>query len=200
MKRKARKEIVTRTWPYAAVETALAQVFDAAHVQKTAFRWKLKNFRKLGMPQHHPGRGAPIQYTQDDVYKLMLCVGLSNYGIDPSHIVKMVRHRWDDTRHFSAAIAKAVASLDSGDDLWIAIPADFNNWGERVEQSETRISFRSPVEPFWEVRDFWTSKASEFHQMADAELITINLTKRVRAVRAALATLTVEPVLEETLS
>ena len=61
-KRNSREQIVPDGSPpalplsYAEVETILAEVFDAADVQRTRFRARLKHFRKLGLPTQKPGR------------------------------------------------------------------------------------------------------------------------------------------------
>jgi hypothetical protein len=193
MKRKSRKETVTPTLPYAVVETALARVYGAQHVQRDTFRGRLKNFRKLGMPQHNPGKGARVRYGMQDVYQLMMCLEIAEFGIDPSLIVKMVRHRWA-TGHLPIAIAKASELHGSGDNLWLAIPANFMSWtwGEKSEQRETQteilVSYRSgALHPVWEIRDFLESQAATFLKAAGGgRVLTFNLSARIRDIWKAL--------------
>jgi hypothetical protein len=188
--RKSRKEPVIPTLPYAAVETALAQVYGAEHVQKGIFRGRLKNFRKIGIPRVKPGRGSRIRYSMTDVYQLLFSLEIAEFGVDPSLIVKMVCHHWDVTREFPVAIAKASEPSGPGDDVWIAIPANFMSWiwGEKLEKSETGISYRSgSSHPVWLVRDFQESKASDFLKATRGRrVLTFNLSARLRDLKKAL--------------
>src|SRR4051794_8439181 len=79
---------------YAQVETTLAQAFDAQDVQQGAFQGRLKHFRKLGLPQKTPGKGAHIRYTKDDVAQLLVALEFSEFGIDPHLIVDIVLRDW----------------------------------------------------------------------------------------------------------
>ena len=141
------------------------------------------------MPQRNPGKGARVQYGMQDIYQLLLCLESAEFGIDPSLIVKMVRHRWP-THHFPLAVEKARELHGSGDDLWIAIPAAFmsQTWGEKSEETETRISYRSGARhPVWEVLDFQESKAAAFLKATGGgRVLTFNLSARIRALEAAL--------------
>ena len=188
MKRKAREGIARLS--YAHVEAALARIFDAEHVQKAAFRGRLKHFRKLGIPRHNPGKGARVAYGMPDIYQLMICLELSELGIDPNLVAKLVHHHWDINRRFPAAIAKARELHGSGDDLWIAIPANFmsQTWGERFEQSDTHTSYRSGrLRPVWEVRDFRESESNEFLKVVrNGRALVFNLSSRLRNLEVAL--------------
>lgn len=61
-----------------------------------AFRGRLKNFRKLGIPLNHaPGKGAKVQYADEQVWQWLWCLELSEFGIDPRQIAAFLRSHWD---------------------------------------------------------------------------------------------------------
>jgi hypothetical protein len=109
------------TFTYAEVETALAKVYDAADVQKTAFRGRLKHFRKLGIPQQQPGKGSRISYTASDVFQLMIACELAEFGVDPSLITKIVKRHW----RLKGSLVDAIdySQRFPGDDFHVAIEA-----------------------------------------------------------------------------
>jgi hypothetical protein len=176
---------------YARVETALAQVYQAEHVQKTAFRGRLKHFRKLGIPQHNPGKGGRIQYGMQDVWQLMVCLELAEFGIDPNLIVKIVRQHWAVRGHFPQAISNAYRLRDSGNDLLVAVHANFMSWtwGEKLTQSEAGIFYQSgKLDPVL-VRSFKESDHAAFLKAmreSGERAFVFNLGARIRAVEKAL--------------
>ena len=94
-KRIARRSLLAApTFGYAQVEAALAKVYDAEDVQRTAFRGRLKHFRKLGIPQQQPGKGSRIRYTGSDIFQLMVACEFAEFGIDPHLITNIIRQHW----------------------------------------------------------------------------------------------------------
>ena len=81
---------------YAEAETLLANMYRASgKPQAGAFRGRLKHFKRLGVPLGvNPGRGRKIAYGRNEIYQWWFCLELSEFGIDPSIIVKIVRAYW----------------------------------------------------------------------------------------------------------
>jgi len=194
MKRKTRKGIVRPDAPplfgYARVEAALARIYRAEDVQQTTFRARLKHFRKLGVPSDNPGKGAHLAYTMRDVFQLMVCLELTEFGIAPGLIVKIVKRHWAGKGYFPQAIQNA--QLFPGVDLLAVIQADFMSWPwnrEIFKQDDTGIFIRGgPLDPVW----FTFRKESDaevmFKELREAgrRACVFNLSARIRAVEKAL--------------
>jgi hypothetical protein len=81
---------------YAEAETVLAGIYGATgKAQAGAFRGRLKHLKRLGIPLGvSPGRGKKIAYGRNELYQWCFCLELSEFGIDPSIIAKLVRTLW----------------------------------------------------------------------------------------------------------
>jgi hypothetical protein len=175
---------VTTTYSYAAVEVALARIYgaEAARRTTTTFRARLKHFRKLGVPVTNPGRGTRLQYTASDVFQLLVCLELSEFGFDPNLIVKLVKGSWAQQRGFFAAIFQAQLAPQA--DCLAVIRANVMsaNWAQKIE-SDTKISVTSPPNAL-EVQFVWADKANliEALQEPRERFCVFNLSERVRAL------------------
>jgi hypothetical protein len=204
MKRKVRERIVpfeasplaiaspalgTPALGYAHVEAALARVYGAEGVQKTAFRGRLKHFRKLGIPQRNPGKGARIAYNVEDVWQLMVCLELSEFGIDPNLIVKIVQRHWTGKGYFPQAIQDA--QLFPKENFLAVIQTNFMSWkwSEKFKQSEASIFYQSGTfDPVWFAFPKERDAAVIFKELRKAgrRACVFNLSARVRDVEKAL--------------
>jgi hypothetical protein len=81
---------------YAEAERALAQMYKATgKAQAGAFRGRLKHLKRLGIPLgSNPGRGKKISYERNELWQWCFCLELSEFGIDPSLIARMVKKNW----------------------------------------------------------------------------------------------------------
>jgi hypothetical protein len=81
---------------YAEVESTLAVIYRASgKTQAGAFRGRLKHLKRLGIPLGvHPGRGKKISYGRNELYQWCFCLELSEFGIDPSIVTRLVRRYW----------------------------------------------------------------------------------------------------------
>src|ERR1700692_1654854 len=141
MVRTPRLPVVAPTFTYAEVEDALAKVYDATDVQKTAFRGRLKHFRKLGIPSKQPGKGARIRYTASDMFQLMIACELAEFGVDPKLIADIVKRHWDMKGGFFRAIE--AGQRFPGDDFHGAIEAHIMSWvwnQKKSKRTATEIS------------------------------------------------------------
>jgi len=204
MKRKAREKNVlleasplavaspalrTPALGYARVEAALARVYDAEGVQKSAFRGRLKHFRKLGIPHHNPGKGGRIAYDVQDVWQLMVCLELSEFDIDPNLIVKIVQRHWAGRGYFKQAIQNA--QLFPKENFLAVIQTNFMSWkwSEKFKQSEAGIFYRSgTLDPVWFAFPKESDAAVIFEELRKEgrRACVFNLSARIRAVEKAL--------------
>jgi hypothetical protein len=173
---------------YAEVETALAKVYDAADVQKTAFRGRLKHFRKLGMPQQQPGKGSRISYTESDVFHLMIACELAEFGVDPRLIADIVRRHW----RLKGSLVDAIdyGRQLPGDDFHVAIEAHIMSWvwnRKKSKRTATEISWSVIGEPVW-IQIFKASDNKAFldEVKAGRRFFVFNLSQRVRDIEQAL--------------
>ena len=202
MKRKAGERIAPREAPplaspalgrpafgYARVEAALARVYDAEDVQKNAFRGRLKHFRKLGIPQHNPGKGGRIAYDVQDVWQLMVCLELSEFGIDPNLIVKIVQRHWAGRGYFRQAIQNA--QLFPTANFLAVMHTNFMSWqwSEKFKVTEAGIFHQSgTLDPigFSFPKEGDAAVIFEELRQAGRRACVFNLSARIRAVEKAL--------------
>jgi hypothetical protein len=188
-----RKSAATLAYAYAQVEAALAKVYDAADVQRTAFRGRLKHFRKLGIPQNTPGKGSRIRYTAPDIFQLMIACEFAEFGIDPHLITDIVRRHWRMKGSLVDAIdyTQKFLGKDVGNDFHVAVEAHFMSWvwnREKSKRTATEISKTVITEPVF-IRVFKASDSKVFFdelQKTGRRYFVFNLSARVRAVEKAL--------------
>lgn len=187
MARKLCKEIVTEPLGFAIVEHALACAFDARDVQKTTFAARLAHFRKLGA-MSRPGKGARVEYGENALWRLMLCLELAEFDFPPQEIVPIVARQCDVNGYFQQAID--LARRFPHDDILVAIPVKFmsHKWAGGWKESNTGISFASS-RPVGGIRYF---KATDHQTFLKAmrepgqRACVFNLSARIRAVEEAL--------------
>jgi hypothetical protein len=177
------------TFGYAQVERALASLCEAENVQRTAFRGRLKHFRKLGIPQQQPGKGSRIRYTASDVFQLMIACEFAEFGIDPHLITDIVRRHWRTKGNLFQAID--LAQRYPGNDFHVAIEPHFMSWiwnKKKSKRTATEISVSLVAEPVL-IRFFKTRDSKVFLdelQKTGRRFFVFNLSARVRAVERAL--------------
>ena len=80
-----------KTFGYAEVEAALANVFASRGEHLLAMRGRLKAFQKAGMTPETPGRGKVIRYTIEYIYDWAFGLALADFGLTPSKIITFVK-------------------------------------------------------------------------------------------------------------
>lgn len=105
MNRKLSYRFATPRWAYGQVERALAAVFELDSSRIGALRGRLKNFNLLGLPGLNAGKGARVLYTEEQVCQWLVALLMSELGIDPSVIVKLVKGHWE--RHIRLWVKRA---------------------------------------------------------------------------------------------
>ena len=79
---------------YAEVQAALAGLHGAYPDHMGAFRGRLQHFQRLGMAPASPGRGKAITYAFEDVARWAFALELSECGIDPVRISRILPWAW----------------------------------------------------------------------------------------------------------
>ena len=128
---------------YAAVERLLAQVyFQSAEQQAGAFRARLKNLKRGGIPlEQSPGRGKRIQYTLEHVYQMAFCLECIQLGFDPSTAVVVAKTEWDTINEKIFRVAER--RLDAGErDMFAALTPEFISRWNAGEDEIGRYSLR----------------------------------------------------------
>jgi hypothetical protein len=192
-----RKRLVRRpasAFDYAQVEAALATAFNSKEVQKAAFRGRMKHLlHRLNLLRKSPGKSRRVWYTRDDVAQLLICLELSEAGIDPHLIVDIVRRDW--ARRGPLWETTELTQFQ-GDDWFVPIRINFMTWqwqpktSVMTESAEgisvTSGRHRSPVRV---LTPFRASEAAIFwEQNPEGGLFVFNLSARLRALNQALAT------------
>ena len=134
------------TFSYGQVEAALAEIYGAEDVQRKAFRGRLQNVRKLGIPKQQPGKGSRIRYTITDALFLMLALELSEFGLDPHIVARTLRSQWHMMlRRFQ------LAQQYPADDVYIAISTRLMSWSRNRGKSQETAMEIADVETALEV-------------------------------------------------
>jgi hypothetical protein len=82
-------------YAYADVERGLAAALDVDEdTQRGPFRQRLKHLKRLGLPGVEPGKGARIEYTDEQVARLLIVLLLSEVGVDPAEAVTVIKKHW----------------------------------------------------------------------------------------------------------
>ena len=81
---------------YAQAEGVLARLHEGTGTTQTkAFRGRLKHLKRLGIPEgSSPGRGAKINYYEDQLLEWAFCLELAEFGLDPTLIVQLMKESW----------------------------------------------------------------------------------------------------------
>jgi len=131
---KAQERAVPATgYSYAAVETALARVFqiDAAG-QVGWLRGRIQHLRRLGLTP--PANRGPVAYTDDWVARWLLALRLENLGLNPVAIVGFITDNWErkpgdelPVESLLDVVAKArkARKPDDTEDVWLTVVFDF---------------------------------------------------------------------------
>ena len=100
---------------YAEVQAALAGLHGAYPDHMGAFRGRLQHFQRLGMAPASPGRGKSIVYAFEDVARWAFALELSECGIDPARIARLLPWAW-------LKVGPYLCEAHEGEKLFFAVP------------------------------------------------------------------------------
>lgn len=99
---------------FGEVEALLSEVHDIASPKRMAFASRLKNFHRLGFPHgFKAGRGKVNSYSPYKFTLLAIAVEMTQLGLPPERIVRILSKNWFPTDRAILEAAKAVKE-DSG--------------------------------------------------------------------------------------
>ena len=139
---------------YAEAEAVLAKLYAATGApQQGAFRARLKTLKKVGIPLgSSPGRGKKIKYGYDELYQWTFCLELSQLGVDPTVIGKLMAEQWK--HHFSLFFRQAEGELDilsdSPKDVYVMIHTELMSasWHRREGLFNEKFPGLLDITPF----------------------------------------------------
>jgi hypothetical protein len=112
------------TYPYAAVEAALAELFRAkTDRQRRTFRARINHLQRLGVLELAPGKGRAAQYELDHVWRWMLALELAELGIAPATAAALIKAYWE--RALADIFRYAAKAIEAGKPdvyLWLKGP------------------------------------------------------------------------------
>jgi hypothetical protein len=168
------------TVSYAKVEAALARMHNIAQEDVPAFRSRLGSLQRgrlLGA-ENQPGKGQKLQYGPDHFHRLVLAVELTQAGIGPAVILRLVSEQWDKLLRKIIDLAdhtKHHEPGNEGDDVVLSLRVDlmFDENGLGISHT-TRDRLPQHVE-------FMLS-----NEERPARLLLINLSAQLRKFHEAL--------------
>ena len=88
-----------RRWPgdlrYGQVEDSLARLYRVSDTDRGAFRARIRNLRKVGIPDlPKVGSGVQISYSRRHLIELLIGLELMQTGLDPLSIVTLLDATW----------------------------------------------------------------------------------------------------------
>ena len=79
---------------YAMVEAALVELHGIAPDGVPALRSRFGAFQRGGLLGKQPGRGARLQYGPDELHRVVLAFELTQAGMSPTTVLRLVREFW----------------------------------------------------------------------------------------------------------
>src|SRR5262245_38182152 len=83
------------SYPYAAVEAALAELFRAkTDSQRSTLRARINHLQRLAVIDLAPGKGRAVQYELEHVWRWLFCLALAEVGVGPATAAALVQSYW----------------------------------------------------------------------------------------------------------
>jgi hypothetical protein len=108
------------TVAYWKVEHALAQVYGIGSDDVLRFRSRFGALQRGGLfsSANQPGKGTKLIYTPDLVHRAVLAIELSQVGIAPAVVLRLINEFWDtDLRDICNKADRLTLRTPGGDDI-----------------------------------------------------------------------------------
>lgn len=139
---------------YADVENVLAGLHRIADDKRVAFRARLKHLQRLGFPEGvNTGTGKRVSYTLSMLFQLALAMELTQVGLAPKRIVKIINLNWEECQG-SLAVAitpesqfeKWTPPITSNQFVWMLSPEALRDLSDAGEEDEDYRGYLRVVE------------------------------------------------------
>jgi hypothetical protein len=110
-------------WTFRQVESILADCYNIASSKRTTFASRLKNFHRLGFPLHFKAeQGKVARYSAGHLAMMALALDMTNLGLTPERIVRVLTLNWFPTNMALRMAAQALIAAPAGFDEHVAKP------------------------------------------------------------------------------
>lgn len=171
------------TVPYKTVEAALVRMHNVPTNDVGAFRSRLGALQRGGLfgAENQPGKGRKLDYGIDQFRRLVLAVELTQAGLGPSVVLRLVKGGWEK---LNGIINRAERANDNPgpDDVVLILPVDlmFDESGPAINHT-TRNRLPQHIELVFS------------DERLAARLLLINLSAQMRKFHDALSHFHVRP-------
>ncbi len=114
------------TFTYAQVERALARVHAVAPEARGAFKARIKKLQAQKIVPASPGKGQRILYRPEDVYLWAYCLELSEFGIDPKIVRRIIESTWE--RESGWSVSAKMCADDAEGSVFVFDPNVLSGW------------------------------------------------------------------------
>jgi hypothetical protein len=180
------------TVSYGKVERALVRVHGIAPDDVSRFRSRFGALQKAGMlgPKNQPGKGTKLVYTPDLIHRAVLAIELSQLGVAPAVILRLIKRFWDTRLRpiFAEAEREVMRPTPGGDIVLILAGVNLVSEGDRAVPNINHAPLRK------------LSARMDFALSGDklpARVLATNLTAILRSFHQALADVHLLPDTEE---
>lgn len=102
---------------FGELEASLAAIHDIADTKRTAFQARLKNFHRLGYPVGlKTTKGKAATYSPGQVVEMALALELTELGLPPERVVRVLTLNWYPTAMAISIAARALLERPHGFD------------------------------------------------------------------------------------
>jgi hypothetical protein len=88
---------IKEPFPYAKVEAAAVRAYGITADKVGTFRGRLSALQKANLfgADMRPGKGVPLQYLAREIHKIVFALELTELGLPPAVILRLVNDFWD---------------------------------------------------------------------------------------------------------
>jgi hypothetical protein len=176
------------TISYGKVERALVRVHGIAPDDVSRFRSRFGALQKAGLlgPKNRPGKGTKLTYTPDLIHRAVLAIELSQVGVAPAVILRLIDQFWDTRLRpiFAEAEREITRPTPGGDVILILAGVSLVSEGDRAVPNINHAPLRK-----LSARIILALSGGKL----PARVLAMNLTAILRSFHEALADVHIQP-------